>query len=47
MYVNYLAPVTDQKNLRCGRLPHTKQGQNIVFSRTYQCLGTVRKTWKY
>ena len=27
MYENYLAPVTDQKNLRCGRPPHAKRGE--------------------
>ena len=27
MYVNYLAPVTDKKNLRCGRPPHAKRGE--------------------
>ena len=29
MYVNYSAPVTDQKNLRCGRPPHAKRGELV------------------
>ena len=41
MYVNYLAPVTDQKNMRCGRPPHAKRSELCYLGLA------VRKLWAW